>query len=101
MVCLQAGRLRLRVSLDGFDISRGGLYFDIQAAAMSAADTSITGADIYGCIAGNDCSLLLTSRDRFGNARSSLTDGFTATNSNATVLVVRALGAGVYRVRGT
>lgn len=95
---LQAGRLLLLVSLNGIDISKGGVIAYFGASDIFPQACTISGADIYGCVAGTNCSFLLTSKDKFGNVRRGVTDTFTATSANASSVVVSLAGSGAYRV---
>ena len=90
--------MTLAVSLNGQPLSRDGVQAMVQAGAISPDQCTISGVDPYGCISGTECSFLVTSRDAFGNAREAMIDTFTASNSNASTLVVNYQGQGIYEV---
>ena len=96
---VQAGDASLFVSLNGLELAEHGIAIMFQAAEILPEQCTISGPDTLGCISNTTCSFILTSRDRFGNARTDASDSFSLSSFNASQLSVVPLGNGLYKVR--
>ena len=68
--------------IDGQHISGSPYRAAVVAGPISPSRSSITGPDMYGCAAKQQCSVNVTARDAWGNVRMSGDDSLVASAPN-------------------